>query len=91
MNHHTTRRVWALITAEPQLTTQEIAGCLGLRAKSTISHHLKKLERAGYITQEYHRGKPCPRTRRVLVPFHGGPVTIRTIKTIRLTTQECAQ
>ena len=61
----TIRRVWALLTQEPNIAYREISRRLGLRSSSTAFYHVCKLEELGYVHHE-----PGTRgTRVILMPF----------------------
>lgn len=47
-----TRRVWAAITANPRISSRELAAAVGLRSTSTAHHHVAKLVQAGYVERE---------------------------------------
>lgn len=74
VSHNTTRRVWALLTAEPRLTYREVADRLGIDF-ATVRYHEQILIIAGYIERDRNKA----RTVRVIVPFYGGAITITKV------------
>ncbi len=64
MSTHNIRRVWALISIQPQLPLRALAAQLGL-PYSSIGAALRLLKDAGYIDFP----KKSERARTVLVPF----------------------
>lgn len=70
-NTTTTRRIWALLTKEPQLTHRDIMVRLGITSTDTVRRHLGYLEEAGYIRHEYDTkcGYMATKSRQVLIPF----------------------
>ena len=55
--HATARRVWAacsdLALAHKPITIRKVQAMVGLRSRSTVSHHLETLELAGYIVKPH--------------------------------------
>lgn len=66
----TARRLWALLTKTPMMTTREIAEELGLSSTSVAKRYLDFLVQSGYVHQEYtKKGRAIHRGLRVLIPF----------------------
>ena len=63
--HATTRRVWAVVTADPHASIRELMVTCALGSTSAVRLHLLKLERLGYIS----RDARLARSIRVLMPF----------------------
>lgn len=65
VSDHLVRRVWAVLTNEPQITVRDLAGRLGCRTWAGVAIALKVLRDAGYI--EFEKG--TERARTIVVPF----------------------
>lgn len=65
VSERTVRRVWALVSREPQITTRTLARRLGYGSTAGMSVALRVLKDAGYIDFP----PDTERARTILVPF----------------------
>lgn len=59
------RRVWAIVTREPQISVREVAKRMGYKSSSSAQAALVILRQAGYIISE-----PKKTGRTIIVPFY---------------------
>ena len=65
VSERTVRRVWAIVSREPQITTRRLAQQLGYGSTAGMSVALRILRDAGYIDFE----AKTERARTILIPF----------------------